>query len=195
MVNVLKLPFQFDPAKLKEDLLKINDDEWYLHFNTSYYEGEWSGVALRAPAEAVHPIQKLAPNPNIKEFTDTETLDRCDYFKMILNEFHCPFKSARLLKLKAGSVIKEHTDSFLAFEEGETRIHIPVLTNPQIFFYLNNERIIMNEGETWYLNFNLKHKIENKSDRDRVHLVFDCDVNEWLTDVFNQSLNQTERTK
>ena len=185
MVNVLKLPFEFDPTKLKEDLSKIDDEEWYLHFNKSDYEGEWSGVALRAPEGAIHPIQKLASVPGIKNFIDTETFDKCSYFKTVLNNFQCPFKSVRLLKLKPGAIIKEHTDSFLAFEEGEARIHIPIQTNPDIYFYLNGERIIMNEGETWYLNFSLKHKIENRSNTDRVHLVIDCDVDDWLTDVFN----------
>jgi Aspartyl/Asparaginyl beta-hydroxylase len=195
MVNVLKLPFTFDPAKLKEDLLKINESEWYPHFNKSYYEGEWSGVALRAPAGAQHPIQKLSPLPGIKDFTDTGTLDKCDYFKLILNNFKCPLKSVRLLKLKPGSIIKEHSDAFLAFEEGEARIHIPVQTNFDIYFFLNGKRIIMNEGETWYLNFNLKHKIENRSSFDRIHLVLDCDVNEWLTEIFNNSLEHTKGTK
>lgn len=189
MVNALKLPFGFDPVKLKEDLAKINDDEWFAHFNKSDYDGEWSGVALRAPAGAVHPIQKLSPLPGIKYFVDTDVLNECIYFKTILNNFLCPLKSVRLLKLKPGSIIKEHTDSFLSFEDGEARIHIPVQTNPDIYFYLDGERIIMNEGEAWYLNFSLKHKIENRSRVDRIHLVIDCDVNEWLTDVFSTSLN------
>jgi len=188
MVNVLKLPFEFDPAKLKEDLSKINDDEWYLHFNKSDYEGDWSGIALRAPAKAMHPIQKLSPLPGIEDFVDTDVLNKCGYFKTILNNFLCPLKSVRLLKLNPGSIIREHTDSFLSFEDGAARIHIPIQTNPDIYFYLDGKRIIMNEGESWYLNFSLKHKIENRSNVDRIHLVIDCDVNEWLADVFNNSL-------
>lgn len=188
MVNSLKLPFKFDPVRLKEDLSKVRSDEWYLHFNKSDYTGKWEGVALRAPAGAVHPIQKLAPLPGIKEFTGTNVLERCNYFKDVLNIFKCPLKSVRLLRLKPSAMIKEHTDAYLAFEEGEARIHIPVQTNIDIYFYLQNERIIMNEGETWYLNFSLRHKIENHSDMDRIHLVIDCDVNEWLKDVFYKSL-------
>ena len=184
MIDIIKLPFEFDPAKLKEDLSKIREDEWTPHFNTSTYEGDWSGVALKAPVGAVHPIQKLNPNPGIIDYADTDILERCEYFKSVLANFLCPLKSVRLLKLKPGSVIKEHTDFFLAFEEGEARIHIPVQTNPELYFYLKGERVIMNEGETWYLNFNLKHSIENHGNTDRVHLVMDCEVNNWLKELF-----------
>ncbi len=188
MIKVLKLPFEFNPVKLKNDLSQINKDEWTAHFNKSTYEGGWSGAALCAPAGAVHPIQKLNPNPGTEDYEDTELMKRCFYITSVLNNFKCPLKSVRLLKLSYGSIIKEHVDYFLAFEEGEARIHIPVQTNPQLYFYLNDKRIIMNEGEAWYLNFNLKHRIENKGKTDRVHLVIDCKVNEWLNDLFNKSL-------
>jgi hypothetical protein len=32
----------------------------------------------------------------------------------------------------------------------------------------------MNEGEAWYLNFNLYHSVENNGRDERVHLVIDC---------------------
>jgi len=185
MIEVLKLPFTFDPVKLKNDLAKIPDGEWTAHFNKSTYEGEWSGTALRAPVGAVHPILKLNPSPGEKNYEDTSLLESCTYLKFVLTYFKCPLKSVRLLKLKPGSVIKEHVDYFLAFEEGEARIHIPVQTNPELYFYLNGSRVIMNEGETWYLNFNHKHSIENRGSTDRIHLVMDCDVNEWLIETFN----------
>ena len=39
----------------------------------------------------------------------------------------------------------------------------------------------MQEGEAWYLNFNLPHRVKNGSSSDRLHLVMDCTVNDWLT--------------
>lgn len=46
--NALKLPFTFDPSALLAALEKIGADEWIPHFNPQYYEGLWSGVALRS---------------------------------------------------------------------------------------------------------------------------------------------------
>jgi len=60
------------------------------------------------------------------------------------------------------------------------RIHVPVITNPGVQFYLENRRIIMQEGECWYLDLNLSHRVQNLGSTDRVHLVIDCQINDWL---------------
>ncbi len=179
--NVLasfQFPFHFDPARLKADLEHIQPEEWTPHFNTSIYEGEWSGVALRSIAG--HALQ-LYPDPTATgSFSDTELLGRCSYYQEVLATFHCPLTSVRLLKLKARSSIREHRDYKLGFEDGEMRLHVPVVTNPAVAFFVNGERVPMQEGETWYANVNLPHRVDNGSDTDRIHLVIDCIVNEWL---------------
>jgi hypothetical protein len=38
----------------------------------------------------------------------------------------------------------------------------------------------MFSGEYWYLDFTLPHRVANRSDRSRIHLVIDCVVNPWL---------------
>ena len=91
----------------------------------------------------------------------------------------------RLLRLKAGSHIREHRDYRLGYEDGEVRLHIPVVTNPDVAFFLAGERVIMAAGECWYLNVNLPHRVDNYSTTDRTHLVVDCVVNEWLTALFS----------
>jgi aspartyl/asparaginyl beta-hydroxylase (cupin superfamily) len=94
--------------------------------------------------------------------------------------------SVRLLKLNAGAVIKEHKDAELCYEKGEIRIHIPVVTHDEVEFYLDKERMNLKEGECWYMNFNLPHSIMNKSSIDRVHLVLDATVNDWVKELFSR---------
>ena len=94
--------------------------------------------------------------------------------------------SVRFLNLQAGSEIKPHRDRDLAFEMGEARIHFPVVTNEYVEFYIDHELVRMNEGECWYINANLEHKVANKGKTDRIHLVIDCEVNDWLKEVFNK---------
>ncbi len=176
-----QFPFRFDPTRLKADLERIAPDEWVPHFNTNIYEGEWSGVALRSVAG--HALQ-LYPDPTATgSFTDTELLARCPYYQEVLATFHCPLTSVRLLRLKARSSIREHRDYKLGLEDGEMRIHIPIVTNPAVAFFVNGERVPMQEGETWYVNVNLLHRVDNASDTDRIHLVVDCVVNDWLTSL------------
>ena len=188
MVKILQLPMQFDSTLLHRDLEKIGDTEWIPHFNTRDYDGSWHVVALRGSAGAVHPVQAIYSDPTTTKFADTELLSRCPYFKQVLSRFQCPLKSVRLLNLQPGSIIKEHTDYNLGFEDGEVRIHVPVLTNQDVEFFLAGKRIMMQEGESWYLNVNLPHRVANRSSTDRVHLILDCVVNDWMRTFFQESV-------
>lgn len=181
MINCLKLPFSFDPARLKADLARIAHAEWTPHFNKSYYEGEWSAVALRSVGGVAGQIY---PDPTRKDFADTPVLARCPYIREVLAAFRCPLQSVRLLKLAAGASIREHKDYNLGYEDGEVRIHLPVQTSPLVEFYLAGARVLMNEGESWYVNFNLPHRVNNHGDTDRVHLVLDCVLDDWLRSQF-----------
>jgi len=176
----IKLPLHFDPARLKSDLAGITDDAWTAHFNTDGYAGDWAGVALRGPAGATHPILALHPSPTATKWADTDVLKQCEYFQQVLSAFRCPLQTVRLLKLGPGSVIKEHRDHALGIEDGLARIHIPVLTNPDVEFILNKQPIVMAEGECWYMNFNLLHSVTNNGPSARIHLILDCEVNDWL---------------
>ena len=178
MHSCLKLPLSFDPDGLKTDLNQISADEWVRHFNDRYYEGDWSGVALRAVEGA---SRQLYSDPGKDDvFTDTPVLARCPSLQRALEALECPVKSARLLKLGAGARILEHRDYNLSLDDGEVRLHVAITTGPLVDFYLNGERVVMNPGECWYINANLPHKVENRSDSDRVHLVIDCKVDDWL---------------
>lgn len=184
MRDSLKLPLVFDSARLKADLKRILDGEYIPHFNTGYYEGDWSVVPLRSIDGVANQIY---PDPTKNTFADTPLLARCDYIKDVLATFQCDLLSARFLRLAAGSIIKEHRDYNLSLEDGEARLHIPVITNPDVEFFLNGERVVMNEGECWYLNLNLKHRVANRGATDRVHLVVDCVVNDWFRNLLSEA--------
>jgi hypothetical protein len=166
---------------LQADLARIMTDEYVPHFNTAYFEGDWSAVPLRSVGGSATGIY---PDPTAKnEFADTPLLARCPCVREVLNALPCPHQAVRFLRLKAGSSIKEHRDHELGFEDGEVRLHIPVITNSGVEFVLNGVRVIMNEGECWYLNVNLPHRVANRGATDRIHLVIDCVVNDWLREL------------
>ena len=187
--DAVKLLLQFDVARLQADFAGILAAEFVPHFNTAYYEGDWSAVPLRSiGGRADH----IYPDPTARNaFTDTPFLERCPYVRELLATLRCPLQAVRFLRLKAGSVIKEHRDYELGFEDGEVRLHIPVITNPEVEFVLNQVRIVMNEGECWYLNVNLPHCVANRGPADRIHLVIDCVVNDWLHDQLLAAIKPT----
>lgn len=187
----LRLPFHFDAARLQEDLARLAPDAWVPHFNKSYYEGDWSGVPLRSIGGMEG---RIYPDPSGRErYADTPLLGRCPAFRDALATFECPIGSARLLMLAAGANIREHTDYNLGFADGEVRLHIPIVTHPDVAFFLAGQRVVLQPGECWYLDFNLPHRVANPSATDRVHLVLDCEVNDWLRAVFADAVARRER--
>ncbi len=188
MVSTLLFPFRFDPARLQADLDNVLPEEWIAHFNTGYYKGEWIVASLRAVGGSARTIY---PDPTSTKYDDTEILPRCSYYREVLSFFECPLTSVRLMKLSPGSSIREHRDYNLAYEDGEVRVHIPITTNPDVDFRLNSERMNMQPGEAWYLNFNLPHSVANNGVNDRIHLVIDCVMNDWLDAFFAEATGKT----
>lgn len=183
MIKYLQTPLYFDAYKMQQELFSLQGKQWPLHYQTRHFEGEWSALALRSiDGTSVNPI--ISPL-NDAAYHDTDLLNQSPYFQQVLKTFQCPLLSVRLLKLSAGSVIKEHKDAELFFESGLARFHIPVITNDAVEFYLQGERIHLEEGECWYCNFNLPHSLANKGKTDRIHLVIDAEVNEWIKDMFS----------
>lgn len=177
----LRLAPAFDADLLLADLAGLTDADWAPHFNTGYHNGGWFGVPLRAVAGSVNP---LYPDPAQTHFEDLPVLASRPAIQAALAAFRCPLRSVRLLKLRAGGVIREHRDDGLGFEHGEVRLHIPVVTNADTAFHLDGQCLPMAPGETWYVNVNLPHRVRNAGATDRIHLVIDCIVNDWLIALF-----------
>lgn len=184
----LRLHLDFDPLRLAADLAALSSVPWTAHFVQQNYEGEWSAIALRAPKGAQHPIQMIVSSPETSEYVDTPFLAAAPYFHSLLGEFECPLLSVRLMRLGVGSVIKEHSDHDLSFEQGTVRLHVPVVTKDEVDFRLNGARCEMPAGSTWYLRLSDPHSVANRGATDRVHMVIDAEVNGWLTDLFGRAM-------
>jgi hypothetical protein len=179
----LRLPFSFDPDRLVRDLDALASVDWIAHFVKQNYEGDWSVIPLRGASGATHPVQMIYSNPTATQFEDTPFLPLCPYFREVLAAFQCEVRCVRLMRLTPGSVIKEHDDYDLDADQGAARVHIPITTNPEVEFELNRRRIDMPPGSAWYLRLSDPHRVANKGATDRVHMVVDLGVNEWLRDL------------
>ncbi len=177
----LKLNLDFSPVLLQQDLARLAEaaTDWTDHFVKTNYQGNWSVVPLRANRGAVHPIQQIYSDPNSRDYVDTPYLDYCPYLQEVLAGFKTTVYAARLMRLGTGSVIKEHRDYDLDAAGECIRLHIPVVTNPEVHFLLNHERVIMDAGTCWYLRLSDPHSVRNEGP-DRIHLVIDLAVNPWV---------------
>jgi hypothetical protein len=183
----VSLPLAFDPARLERDLDALTGVDWIAHFVAQNYEGDWSVIPLRSVAGARHPIQTIYSDPTATAFEDTPLLDACGYFRDVLAAFECELRCVRLMRLTPGSRIKEHDDLDLAAESGVARIHIPITTNADVEFELNRVRVIMQPGSAWYLRLSDPHRVANRGATDRVHMVVDAMVNDWLRELLHRA--------
>lgn len=189
MIQHLQLKQHFDKAIMQAEVKQLTTGRWKEHYQKKHYEGSWSTISLRAVGgDPDNPYSIHSSGNNKPVYADTPLLEECPYIKSVLDYFKCEKTSVRLMKLNVGAVIKEHTDHEMSFEEGEVRFHIPVETNEQVDFFILDEKIPMKEGECWYLNLSLPHRVNNAGGTDRVHLVIDCLVNDWVKELFSQNV-------
>ena len=181
----LKLPLHFEADRLARDLeVAQKQYGWIAHFVPDNYAGDWSVIPLRSKAGATHPVMLIASDPACRDFVDTPALEDCTYFREILAGFAPGALSARLMRLGPGSLIREHRDFDLDFEQGVVRLHIPVITNPDATFRLNGVTVAMDAGSCWYLRLSDPHSVTNHGATARVHLVVDILVDAKLEGLF-----------
>lgn len=190
MICFSKLNLDINVHLLQHELNDLlTGNKWMPHYNTADYTGNWHVLPLRTPGG--HSDNPYADLFSHKQFEHTALLKSLPETSRFLEKLACEKLSVRLLNLHAGSVIKAHRDMELAFEQGEARLHIPIFTNPEVEFYVDEDRVMMNEGDCWYINANIKHRVTNKGPADRIHLVIDCKVNEWLTKQITTGIKKT----
>ncbi|MGE0493104.1 MAG: aspartyl/asparaginyl beta-hydroxylase domain-containing protein [Vulcanimicrobiota bacterium] len=77
-----------------------------------------------------------------------------------------------LANLPAGSSISPHRDVGESFARTH-RLHVPLLTHPEVCFELDGEPFHLAQGHAYEINNLLSHGVTNPGPGDRVHLIFD----------------------
>lgn len=179
-MNYIKFTFTYNVEKLCTELEAVLKEEWPLHFNTRDFNGDWRSISLRSVSGESKDIYAHAN----ATYSNTPVLEMMPYVKEILDSWQCEKEAVRLLSLAPGSVVKPHRDPGCAYHDGSFRIHIPVVTNPQVQFMLEDEQLPLKAGECWYMNFSATHSIINGGSTARIHLVIDGLRNSWTDELF-----------
>ncbi len=183
VIRCARLDVPVDLVALKADVAKL-PDRWSPHFQKAHHDGGWTVLPLRSPVGDIDEALPFALGSRKAEYRGTPLLAQCPAVAGFLDALGCPVLSARLLNLNRGAAIRQHRDAELAFENGEARLHLPLFTNPDVEFVIDDERVVMEPGSCWYINANLMHRVANRGDADRIHLVVDCVVDDWLRQRF-----------
>jgi quercetin dioxygenase-like cupin family protein len=184
-----KLDMHFDPIRLQLDLAGLSGANWNPHFDQSLYDFGWNSMPLRAVSGSMVDQSKSG------DFKDTSALENSPYFQAVVQSFEAPLARVRLLRLEAGAVVKEHVDADLNYDFGQVRIHIPILTHPEVHFMVDGCRIIMLPGEVWYLDATYPHAVANNGRQDRIHLVLDATVNDWIENKLSPMFGPPSRAR
>ena len=158
----IKLPVRFDAARLAEEVAQFTDRDWSDHptgfkgnaavrlISANGGENDDMGGAMRA----------------------TPQLEKCPYIKQVLTSFNVVFGRSRLMGLGPGCEVPVHSDTNYHWHD-RVRIHIPVVTLPQVSFHCGDRQVHMASGEAWIFDNWRMHKVINPTDKLRIHLVAD----------------------
>jgi hypothetical protein len=170
-----RLPVTVDLPLLLQALAAIVEDNWHGHFNSAYYTGDWSGVALISAADALTELAPGRGEPRLRELWRRDVR-----WQQGLRDLPLQIVCARLLRLGPGGRIHEHRDYDLGEPDADLRLHIPLLSPSQVDFMLDGQRMPMAAGECWYLDLARPHRVDNRDTQTRIHLVLDCRPGAWL---------------
>ncbi|MEO6256017.1 MAG: sulfotransferase [Sphingomicrobium sp.] len=112
----------------------------------------------------------------------TEYLLRCPYMMEMMAELGGVWGRSRLMGLGAGADVPPHVD-INYYWRTHLRIHIPVITNPEVMFTCGDESVHMAAGECWVFDSFQLHTVRNRGADQRVHLVLDTVGSEHLWDM------------
>lgn len=184
-----RFPFKFDLDAMKADLAKIDDSALVDHYDVSLDRG-WRAALLVSKHGKMDGRESQRPSWDFTEFRRTTLAEQLPYFRTILDHLDqhgVQQGRVRILRLAPGAGINLHRDvgaevGCLAFKQ--VRLHVPIITNPKVTFFVGGEKIKMEPGRFYYVNFSKKHYVRNDGDTSRFHLVLDLKVNPWLRQSF-----------
>lgn len=175
-MKCVRLPFHFDVPLLQKEL-SLFKEEWKVNVTPRTEPDTYWNINLMMPDLSADRIDGTLP------FKWHPILESCPYLTKVLGQFKCDYDRVMFRLLKAGKGFTKHRDP-MSYDRGDLRIHIPIVTDDLFEIYFNDERIRMLEGECWYLHTTMVHWGINNSTNDRIHLILDCNVNEWWENIF-----------
>lgn len=157
-----RLPVRFDAERLRAELEALPADAWAKHPN--HIEGNSSIRLISVGGGENDDVNGvMLPTPH---------LERMPYTRQVLASFGVVWSRSRLLRLAPGADVPQHADiNYQWFNR--VRLHIPIITWPEVRFYCDTESVHMAAGEAWVFDNWRLHRVENPTPHERIHLVAD----------------------
>ena len=112
----------------------------------------------------------------------TSYLKASPYIMQALAEIGAVWGRARLMRLAPGMNVPPHVDTNFYWRK-HLRIHIPIITTPDVLFTCNDKTVHMAAGECWTFDTFSMHHVVNRGAAARTHLVVDTVGGDQLWDL------------
>jgi hypothetical protein len=157
-----RLDLRFDVERLRAEISALPPSAWVAHPN-----GIAGNSAVRLISagggenDAVDGL--MQPTPHLAQLP---------YVRQLLAGFGVAWSRSRLLRLAPGASVPSHADiNYHWFNR--VRLHVPILTLPEVLFHCGGQTVHMAAGEAWLFDNWRPHSVENPTAFERIHLVAD----------------------
>jgi hypothetical protein len=161
-----RLPVRFDWGRMRAEVAALAADAWSPHPN-----GDPGNFAVRLISVEGGDNEEV-----VGAMRMTRHLERSPYLRQVLASFGVVWSRSRLLRLAPGAVVPIHADIHHHWFY-RVRMHVPIVTRPEVQFTCDGERVHMAAGEAWLFDNWRLHQVENPTDSERIHLVGDTSGN------------------
>jgi hypothetical protein len=157
-----RLPVRFDVQRLRQEIAELPPVAWANHPNE--IKGNTSLRLISADGGENDEVDGV--------MLPTAHLRQSPYLRQVLASFGVVWSRSRLLKLAPFADVPQHADiNYHWFYR--VRLHIPIITHPDVRFFCGDDSVHMAEGEAWIFDNWRLHRVANPVDAERIHLVAD----------------------
>jgi hypothetical protein len=157
-----RLPVRFDAQRLRAEVEALPPGAWSRH--PQEHAGNTAARLITVGGGANDAVSG--------EMKPTAALAACPYVQQVLASFDTVWSRSRLMRIEGGASVPQHSDmNYHWFYR--VRVHVPVITRPEVRFHCGGESVHMAAGEAWVFDNWREHRVENPTPEARVHLVAD----------------------
>lgn len=160
----IRLPLQFDAARLAQELQALPESAWRPH--PQGHPGN-SALPLVAAYGDVGNDQTRGP------MRPTSHLAALPYLRQVMAALDGCIGRSRLMRIDGNAEATMHVDTNYYWAT-HVRVHVPIVTSPAVAFVCGEARVHMAAGECWVFDTWRPHNVLNPHPTRRIHLV--CDV-------------------
>lgn len=159
----IRLPIRFDAARLAKEIDAIEESAWRPH--PQGHAGNWALPLVAAGGDPTRDATRGAMSP-------TPVLERLPYVRQVMASLDSTVGRSRLMRLDGNAEATSHVDTNY-YWMGRVRIHVPVITQPEVEFLCGAARVHMRAGECWIFDTFNTHNVINPLPTRRIHVVVD----------------------